>query len=60
MNNNINILRNEMQITIWHISYKLFKIQDCKKYNMIIVKYNDGDNELILYDDVVTVIAKAH
>ena len=27
---------------------------------MIIVKYNDGDNELILYDDVVTVIAKAH
>jgi len=27
---------------------------------MIIVKYNDGDNELILYDDVLTVIAKAH
>ena len=41
---------------IWLSFQQNYKIQDC---NAKIVKYNDGDNELIFYDDVVTVTAKA-
>ena len=53
-----------MQITLVKLlaQYLKFTIVICngKSLNMIIVKYNDGDNELIFYDDVVTVTAMAH